>query len=84
MVQADQLVKSKLTRNILITAGASGIGEAMAEEFSANGDNVWIVDKDENLLESCPQNWKKSCLDVSDEKSVLSLFQAEIRFIHSF
>ena len=75
MVQADQLVKSKLTRNILITAGASGIGEAMAEEFSANGDNVWIVDKDKSLLENCPQNWKKSCLDVSDEKSVLSLFK---------
>ena len=75
MVQADQLVKSKLSRNILITAGASGIGKSMAEEFSSNGDDVWIVDKEKSLLENCPKTWKKSCLDVSEEKSVLSLFK---------
>ena len=55
MVQADQLVKSKLSRNILITAGASGIGKSMAEEFSSNGDDVWIVDKEKSLLENCPK-----------------------------
>ena len=32
---------------VLITAGASGIGRAMAEAFDAQGFEVWITDVDD-------------------------------------
>ena len=35
---------------VLITAGASGIGRAMAEAFAASGAQVWVTDIDENHL----------------------------------
>ena len=35
-----------MSKNVLITAGASGIGKAIAEAFEKNGDSIWIVDSD--------------------------------------
>ena len=64
-----------MSRYVLITAGASGIGKAMAEAFEKNGDSIWIVDSDVEAIEKCSNNWNKSILEVRDEKSILKLFE---------
>ena len=64
-----------MSKNILITAGASGIGKAIAEAFEKNGDSIWIVDSDGEAIDKCSNNWNKSILDVRDEKSILKLFE---------
>ena len=60
---------------VLITAGGSGIGRAMADAFAAEGHDVWITDIDNTVLSTCDQ--KASQVDASDEDQVRSLF-AEI------
>jgi NAD(P)-dependent dehydrogenase (short-subunit alcohol dehydrogenase family) len=64
-------------RRVLITAGASGIGHAMASAFAANGDKVWVTDVDEAALAACPAMWNRDMVDASDPKGMASLF-AEI------
>ncbi len=61
-------------QRVLITAGGSGIGRAIGEAFAALGASVWVVDSDATSLEECPASWVRSCLDVTDEKSVENLF----------
>ena len=63
-------------QKILITAGASGLGKAMATAFDASGSSVWIVDIDQQALQSCPSHWHKTHLDVTDEAAVAALFEA--------
>ena len=64
-----------MSRNVLITAGASGIGKAMAMTFEVNGDNIWIADSNKEQLDNCPKEWKKSHTDVRDEIAVKKLFE---------
>ena len=61
-------------QRVLVTAGASGIGYALAEAFYAEGYKVWIIDVSENDLKKCPKNWKQTKLDVSDENAMGDLF----------
>ena len=63
-----------MSRNVLITAGASGIGKAMAMTFEVNGDNVWIADSNKEQLDNCPGEWKKSHTDVRDARAVKNIF----------
>ncbi|MCL5777065.1 SDR family oxidoreductase [Limibaculum sp. FT325] len=58
---------------VLITAGASGIGRAMAEAFSAAGARVWVTDVDEAALAVCPTDWGRTLLDVRDEVGTAAL-----------
>ncbi len=67
-----------MSRRVLITAGAGGIGRAMAEGFADAGAQVWVADMDRAALEDCPEAWRKTVLDISDEAAVAALF-AEIR-----
>ncbi|MEN9063487.1 SDR family oxidoreductase [Ponticoccus litoralis] len=62
---------------VVITAGASGIGRAMAEGLAREGAKVWVTDVDEAALESCPAAWRKSRVDASDATAMEALF-AEI------
>ena len=62
-----------MTKQVLITAGASGIGRAMADGFAAAGFGVWVADLDAEALEGCPQDWGRSCGDVADEGFVASV-----------
>ncbi|MEM7271341.1 MAG: SDR family oxidoreductase [Pseudomonadota bacterium] len=62
-------------QSVLITAGASGVGRAMATGFHAAGASVHVVDVDEAALASCPDAWGKSCFDVTDEGAIESLFK---------
>lgn len=59
---------------VLITAGAAGIGRAMAEAFAAQGARVWVTDIDEAALAFCPEGWQRRCLDAADEPAVAALF----------
>lgn len=60
---------------VLITAGASGIGRAMAERFAAAGWDVWIADI--ALPEDLPAGWQARQADVTDEASMAAVL-AEI------
>lgn len=57
-------------RQVLITAGASGLGFAMAGAFSAAGDQVWVTDIDAGALAACPSGWETRRADVTDEVAV--------------
>lgn len=65
-------------RRVLITAGASGIGKAMAQGFANAGWRVWITDVDAAALAHCPGDWRADCLDVSDRNAMTALF-AQVR-----
>ncbi|MBX2839618.1 MAG: SDR family oxidoreductase [Gammaproteobacteria bacterium] len=69
---------------VLVTAGASGIGLAIAETLSAAGAKVHICDISEPALEQCANehsDWGVSLCDVSDENQVNQLFaDVEQRF----
>lgn len=60
---------------VLITAGASGIGRAMAQAYADQGADIWITDVDQTGLDKCPTNWMRSCVDASDESAVAAVFQ---------
>jgi NAD(P)-dependent dehydrogenase (short-subunit alcohol dehydrogenase family) len=64
-----------MSKKVLITAGASGIGKVMAEAFSNEGFDVWIADVDKEAINKCPTFWKSNELDVRDEKAVSELFE---------
>ena len=59
---------------VLITAGGSGIGQAMAMAFEQSGFDVWITDIDAKLLGKCPGSWQKTQVDSSHEDGVSKLF----------
>ncbi len=59
---------------VLITAGASGIGFAMAQAFEAAGYAIWITDVDAAALENVPPAWKTTLCDASDEDAMRALF----------
>ncbi|MGR3634333.1 MAG: SDR family oxidoreductase [Shimia sp.] len=61
-------------KRVLITAGASGVGRAMAEAFDRDGWQIWIADMDDAALEAAPASWQRSQVDVSDETAVKVLF----------
>jgi len=62
-----------MPQRVLITAGASGIGRAMADAFAANGAQVWVADIDKVALGTCPADWERDALDVADEGAVIDL-----------
>lgn len=58
---------------VLVTAGASGIGHAMAQSFAEAGARVCVADVDAVALEHCPEAWWRAPLDVTDEPAVAGL-----------
>lgn len=63
---------------VLVTAGAGGIGRAIADTFAASGARLHICDIDEEALARCgaerPDFGTSRC-DVADEAQVADLFQ---------
>lgn len=66
-----------MSGRVLVTAGASGIGRAMAQAFHDAGAQVWVADLDAAALAGCPDSWGRTPLDVTDEAAVAAMF-AEI------
>ncbi|MBO9472656.1 SDR family oxidoreductase [Shimia sp. R10_1] len=63
-----------MSGRVLITAGGSGIGRAMAEAFARDGWQIWVADLDGAALAEVPDSWRKTQLDVTDEAGVAALF----------
>ena len=62
------------TQRVLVTAGAAGIGRAMAQAFAATGARVWVTDIDEAALTACPAGWRRDRVDVADPAAMRALF----------
>lgn len=61
-------------KRVLITAGAGGIGRAMADAFVDAGYAVWVTDVNADAIAALPDTIIGSCVDVSDEPAMAALF----------
>ncbi|MDG1116635.1 MAG: SDR family oxidoreductase [Flavimaricola sp.] len=59
-----------MTKRVLITAGASGIGRAMADAFVLAGARVWVTDVDAKALANLPEAIRGDMVDVTDEAAM--------------
>jgi NAD(P)-dependent dehydrogenase (short-subunit alcohol dehydrogenase family) len=59
---------------VLVTAGGSGIGFAIACAFAATGARVWVTDIDDAALAQCPTAWRLDRVDVADPAAMRTLF----------
>ncbi|MFT7060145.1 MAG: NAD(P)-dependent dehydrogenase (short-subunit alcohol dehydrogenase family) [Pseudorhodobacter sp.] len=60
-------------KRVLITAGASGIGLAMAQTFAATGAQVWVTDVDASALAALPDGMRGTEASVADEPAMAAL-----------
>jgi len=60
-------------KRVLITAGASGIGLAMAQSFAATGAKVWVSDVDAAALAALPAGLRGSAVSVANEIAMAHL-----------
>nr|WP_321252571.1 SDR family oxidoreductase [uncultured Ruegeria sp.] len=65
-----------MTRRVLVTAGAAGVGRAMADAFDAAGYEVWVTDIDQAALQALPDHWTAHWTDVTSENDMSAVFQA--------
>ena len=63
-----------MTRRVLITAGANGIGLVMARAFAAAGDRVWVTDVDAAAVAAVPSGIRASQCDAANEGQMQALF----------
>ena len=63
-----------MAKRVLITAGGSGIGHAMATTFASQGAKVWVTDIDQDKIAGIPSNWCGSTVDAADATAVSDLF----------
>src|SRR5437867_10238829 len=69
------------SQRVIVTAGAAGIGSAIAESFAAVGAKVFVCDVDASALEAFRSAHREigGCIaDVSDPRQVDALFDAAI------
>lgn len=64
-----------MSRRVLITAGASGIGLCMAQTFAGAGDRVWVTDIDDSALASLPDGIRGTRVDAADAGEMDRLFE---------
>lgn len=63
---------------VLVTAGAAGIGRAIAEAFAGAGARIHVCDVSQDALDACTKaqpEWGVTLCDVSDEQQVARLFE---------
>jgi NAD(P)-dependent dehydrogenase (short-subunit alcohol dehydrogenase family) len=65
-----------MTRRVLITAGANGIGLEMARAFADAGDRVWVTDVDADAVAAVPPGIRAARCDAADEGEMVALFAA--------
>ncbi len=61
---------------VMVTAGAGGIGLAVAKAFAGSSAKVFVCDLDRAALAGLPPDWGRRAADVSDESAVAELFEA--------
>jgi NAD(P)-dependent dehydrogenase (short-subunit alcohol dehydrogenase family) len=61
-------------KRVLITAGGSGIGHAMATAYADAGFEVWVTDVVQAHLDALPTTWKRSLVNAADEAAMAALF----------
>ncbi|WP_039016937.1 SDR family oxidoreductase [Halocynthiibacter namhaensis] len=59
---------------VLITAGASGIGLAMAQAFDADGYEVWVTDVNEAALNALPSHYHGHLANAASEGDMKAVF----------
>lgn len=62
-----------MAQRVLITAGAGGIGRAMADAFAATGAQVWVTDVVPGLIAALPGTIRGTLADVMDEPAMAAL-----------
>src|SRR5205823_9051906 len=60
---------------VLVTAGAAGIGRAIAQTFVDNGARVHVCDVDERALSGLPEKITRTRADVANLTQVNRLFE---------
>lgn len=73
----DETMQLKPGLRVLVTAGASGIGRAIAERFAGQGANVWVCDVADDALTAfrgAHPGAGASEADVSDFEAMRELF----------
>jgi len=65
-------------RSVLITAGATGIGRAIADVFTTADHAVHVVDVDSKALRQLPDGMHQSMGDVADESRVVEIVAEHI------
>jgi NAD(P)-dependent dehydrogenase (short-subunit alcohol dehydrogenase family) len=63
-----------MTQRVVITAGASGIGLAMARAFAAGGAQVWVTDVDSAAVAAVPAGLRATVVDAADEPAMAATF----------
>lgn len=66
-----------MSRRVVITAGAAGIGRAMAAAFAATGARVWVTDVDATALATAPAGIRTARVDTADE-AAMRAFLSEV------
>jgi chlorophyll(ide) b reductase len=75
----------KYSKNVIITGSTKGIGKALAREFLAQGDNVFICSRSQEAVDSTVEELKiefpapkilGQTLDITDEESIDALLKA--------
>lgn len=72
------MIESLKGARVLVTAGAQGIGLAIARKFLESGADVHVCDVDEQALKAARERHptlSASLTDVSDEAQVLAMFR---------
>ena len=82
MAEADEaggLASGIEGQRVLITAGAAGVGRAIAERLSRHGARIFVCDVDDNVLDAFGVAFPAAGrikADVSDDKAVDRMFDA--------
>ena len=59
-----------MSRRVIITGGASGLGLAMAQAFLGQGDRVAVCDADPAAVAALPEGLRAEVADVTDEAAM--------------
>ena len=67
--------------SVLVTAGATGIGRAIAEAFADSDCHVHIVDVDPSAMSDLPEHFHQTVADVSNEDNVVKAIEAHMESV---
>ncbi|MGB0902376.1 SDR family oxidoreductase [Halocynthiibacter sp.] len=63
-----------MKQRVLITAGASGIGLAMAQAFDEDGYEIWVTDVDKAALNALPSHFHGHLANAASEDDMKAVF----------